>query len=320
MSFLRSYRPLFIVYLILGLCPFSVSFTKNVIECTIWSLTYTIVLYVSLVAGVIYFWVISTFHQNISDPCDTGTCNYVLIIQALAVLIFFIVAALHTIFNRSAHVQLMNDIMDMGAKMMKHFKIEMLPTDLARTVCVRNSLLSLAHVGINVCAIFGLHMNQNVELTVYHFLFTFEISIITLTVVHVIAICSILNQSSEQLLSNIKLLLEDHVEKGNDCSLEIYQTFFLLDNINEVKIKMCGVFGIRLLANQAMDFVLVTVAVYYFLLASIQLNAEFYCSEVLVLCVYVVPLIFKNFALVRTTDTLGNQVSFVRMIWILIIS
>lgn len=165
MSFLRSYRPLYFIYLISGVCPFSLSLslTKNAVKCSVWSLLYPIVLNVSLVYGIVHFWVASTFNENILDSCDTGTCNYVLIIQSLAILILFNLASVHTIFTRSGHVQLLNEIVNIEEQVENHLKMEILPSGLIRRICVRNWLLIMINVVLYAYALYGLEISENVN-------------------------------------------------------------------------------------------------------------------------------------------------------------
>lgn len=313
MPFLKAYKPLFNIYLTLGVCPFSVNLTKNTVECSILSLCYTILLFISLSIALLYFWVLSTLRADFLDTCDSGTCSYALIIQSLIIFVLFIIQSLHTFFHRSDHAQLLNGIVEMERNVDEHFGIEIFTKELVRKICVRNSLFVILQYALNVSAIYGLEMNQNFNLSMYHYLFAVEMSIIGLTVVHVIAICSILKQCSQLLLNEVKQLIQEPPSvsslKTYNPNIKIYQIFKVLDTINEFKFKMCSVFGFRLLINQSMDFILLTVAVYYFMLVNIQLNFRFNWMQVYFMPTYLLPVIFKNFALVVTTDTLGNQVN-----------
>ncbi len=276
---------------------------------------YSILLYISLAIGAVYFLVASFFHETVLDICGTGTCNYAMIIQSLVIFVLFIITSLDTIVNRSAHLQLLNEIVNMETMVLKHFNIEMFGKELIRKICIRNSLLVLTYFGLNIGAIYGLEINVNEDVTIYHYLFACEILFITMTIVHVIAICSVLKECSEMLMNELKELLLHHHDSralkiGNvgHISIKVHQIFHFLDLINEFKMKMCSVFGMRLLINQSMDFVLLTVAVYYFILVNIAQQFRLHWKQLYFTCAYVVPVIFKNFALVVATDTLGNQV------------
>lgn len=311
MSFLESYKQFFNLYLLLGVCPFRVNLTKVAVECSLLPLCYSILLFSSVSIGILYFLMESTIDADLSEACDSGTCNYALIIQALVIFVLFVIQSMHTIFHRSNHVQLLNEMADMETNVMKHFGIEMFPKELVRRVCLRNTLLALVQFALNISAIYALNFNQTLDLTAYHYLFAVEILIIGLTVVHVIAICSILKQCSQLLLNEIKHLLKEQTSQNDDeQDIKLYQIFHFLDKINEFKAKVCSVFGIRLLVNQSMDFVLLTVAIYYFILVNVPLHFKFHWMQVYFLFVYVFPVIVKNFALVVATDTLGSQVSF----------
>lgn len=309
MPFLKSYKPLLNLYLFLGVCPFSVNVTKNAVERSIFSLCYPVLFSLSLAIALLHFYVASMLHDDTLDTCDTGTCNYALIFQSLIIFVLFIISSIHTMFRRSEHVQLLNEIVDMETNVMKHFGIEMFPKETQRKICVRNSLLAFAQFAFNIIAIYGLELNQNWDITIYHFLFEVEMFTITLTVVHVIAICSTLKHCSQLLLNNVKALLQEMSSKNSVPNIKLYQIFYFLDRINEFKIMMCSVFGIRLLVNLSMDFVLLTVAVYYFILVNVPQQFAFHWAQVYFLFTYIIPVIFKNFALVATADTLGNQVS-----------
>lgn len=310
MLFLKSYKPLFNIYLLLGVCPFTVNLKENAVERSILALCYSILFYLSLAVSLLHFYRASMLHIDILDVCYSGTCSYVLIIQSLIIFVLFIISSLHTIFHRSDHVQLLNAIVEMEMNVKKHFDMEIVHTALVRKVCIRNSVFVFAQFLLNIIAIYGLEINQNLELTIYHYLFALEMLTITLTVAHVIAICSILKHCSQLLMNEIKQLLQEQMTlKNSDQNIKIYQVFYFLDHINELKIKVCSVFGIRLLVNQSMDFVLLTVAIYYFIIVNVLLHFKFHWMQVYFTSSYIAPVIFKNFALVATVDTLGNQVS-----------
>lgn len=310
MPLLESYKPLLDIYLILGVCPFRVNSTKNSVERTIFSLCYSVLLYVILAILLFYFYRATLLHDDILETCESGTCNYALIIQSLIVFVLFILSSLNTAFYRSDHVQLLNDIVEMETSLNEHFNIEMFPKKLVRQVCVRDSLFVATHFVLNISAIYCMQINQNFDITIYHYLYAIEMLIISLTIIHVIAICMILKHCSQLLLDTIKQLIPELSVKNSNSNIKIYQIFHFLDKINVFKIRMGSVFGFRLLINQTMDFVLVTVAVYYFILVNMPKHFEFHWIQIYFAIVYVAPVLLKNFSLVAATDTLGNQVNF----------
>lgn len=314
MAFLKAYKFLFNLYFLLGVCPFRVNLTKKSVECTLLSWGYSVILYFSMSYSVFYSGLCTVMHEDFIETCSSGTCNYALVIQSLIIFVFFVISSLHTIVYRFSHALFLNGIVELEESVMKHFNIEILPNALIRKIVIRNSLFVTMYFLLNISAIYGLEINQNNIVTIYHYFFAFEVIIISLTVVHVIAICSILKECSELLLIEIRQLIQEVSSKNNDQTIKVYQVFHFLDNINELKIKMCDAFGFRLLINQAMDFVLLTVAVYYFILVNLPIHFQFHWMQLYFAIVYIVPVIVKNFALVVATDTLGNQVSQVQVI------
>lgn len=310
MTFLKSYKPFFNIYLLLGVCPFRINLTKNTVHYTITSWCYTILLFFTLSYALVYFAMRSFYHEDFLDSCDSGTCNYVLITQSLIIFVLFLISSIHTVVYMSDHILLLNGIVEMEINVLKHLNIEIFPNDLVRNISVRNSLFALLDFILRISAIYCLEINQNLDITIYHYLLGCETLIINHTVAHVITICSILKHSSELLLNEIKQLIRELTSKNNDQVMKIYQIFYFLDNINEFKVKICSAFGIRLLINQSMDFVFLTVAVYYFILVNLPIHFEFHWLQVYFLIAYVFPVVFKNVALVVTADSFGNQVSF----------
>lgn len=315
MSFLKSYKPLLNLYLVLGVCPFRVNLKKNLVECNIYSLIYTIIVLSLLTVSIIHFWLGSLLKATdddimIPDYCETGTCNYAFVIQALIIFALFLISSLHTIVHRSRHVQLLNEIVDMELLVWKHCSIEMFPNELVRKVCLRNSFLAMIYFSLSVVAVFEVGLDDLLFPKVSDYLFTIVKLIITLSAVDFIAICMIIKHCSQQLVNEIEKLFQlKACEDTSVVSWKTYQIFYLLDNLNEMKMKMCSVFGVRLLISQLMDFILLTVVIYYFILVNVPHNFRLDWFQLYFVLIYLLPVIFKNFALVAAADTLSGQVS-----------
>lgn len=301
MTFVQNLSKISKLVFFFGISPYSLNRKSNKFECSVHTLIYTFVYFLSISFALIYM----AFAYYLTDgQMFQSTFMVLTLLQQATVMIIFYSTMLDLLLKRQKHANFLNSLVEMDSKLAKFctktncdndllslYRLNIFVVCFDGVVCLTNSILNIKQMRRfehlwNVMQFF-----QNISLTMVGY----YIRCFAIVLYHR---CSPIFKRLDSIGNDLR-----YTDNNQERIVDLMNCFEAFDEIMNLKQQLSSIFGIQLLLNSAFDFIILTISVYALLYYQTKDFAILYYFVA-----YNLPHAIKCVLLVLALDTLANQV------------
>lgn len=301
MTFVQNLSKINKLVFLFGVSPFLLNRRTNKFECSIYTLTYTIIYFLSLSTALVY---ISIFHY-VSEKMFKTTSSILTLLQQATVMVIFNCMMMDLILKKGKHANFLNSLVKLKSNVTKLNRNGDSKNELSSTykhvvfvICFNAIIYILTSISIS-------HRRQILE-HLWIVLQFFQSISIALVAYYMRCFVIVLHSTCTPIFNKLDSIgndLRSTIGASRQHISQLLTCFESFDEVMDLKAEFSEIFGIQLLLNSAFDFIMLTISVYGFLHAQVS-NLIFLCY----FSVFIVPIVVKCVLLVLALDTLANQV------------
>lgn len=302
MSFRDNFSKITNFVFVFGISPHKFNRKANKFECTAFSLAYSL----------IYFFIISfpLIYGSIGHHLKDGTTASILsIIKFSTVMTIFYLTMINLLLNRHTHANYLNQLLKVASNLAElNIKLDYGFLLFVHWQHICFVILSAAFYAIDVVILRRELLTTYGTWYTFHF---FQSTTLAMVTFYIRCLAIVLYRSGKSILEHLDNKVRNDLawNKWNEDKLvDLMNCFKAFDELAYLKKQLSELFGILLLLTSAVDFIIVTIAVYellYYARPMQALNLYYFAA-------FSLPHVMKSVLLVETLDILAEQVRFTK--------
>lgn len=303
MTFTKKLTQISKLLFFFGISPYFFNQKSNKFECSIVTIIYTCAYSLSISFAIIYILFTYYLEEEVARLLST-TFKTIGLLQQSTIIIISCLTLFDLIVKRKMHAGFLNDLIELDTNLAKlKMKSNRRSSDLSSLRVQQIAIIFVYAIIYFINSIMYLNFVKWFE-HVWNALQFFQTISLTLVGYYIRCLATILYHRCEPILHHLDLVRTQFSYNNYSQGLiaELIKDFKLFDEIMNLKNQLSNIFGLQLLLNTTLNFVILTISVYGIL---------YYHTQSGILYFFVTSYLCHTIncvLLVTTLDTLSDQV------------